>query len=92
MKLKSNFSRNVIMAIFSFLQGLFLAIPALILLYYYKMPLGLFMIVSLSYILFVAVEPFSATKNIFSKYCNRECKGCSMWHCDLHYKDGKYVK
>lgn len=92
MKINSNFKRNIIFCILSFLQGLFISIPFYILFYLYKMPLFLFMLVSLSYILYFAVEPFSSSKKIFEKYCNKECNGCSMWHCDLHYKDGKYVK
>lgn len=92
MKINTNFKRDIILFILSLLRGLFLGIPAFILMYIYKMPLFLFSLVSLSYILSVAVEPFSRSIEIFKKYCNKDCHNCSMWHCDFHYKDGKYIK
>lgn len=84
MKLDTNLKRNFIIFILSLLHGIFISIPFYILFYVYKMPILLFIIISLSYIFFVAVEPFSSSNKIFKKYCNKECAHCSMWHCNFH--------
>ena len=92
MKLKNNFQRNLIMDFFVILNSLILSIIFLICKYYFKLPFWAILLLGILFFLYYCFEPFDITKKIFKKYCNKDCSGCSMWHCDFHYRDGKYIK
>ena len=92
MKLKSNFQRNLIIDLFVILNSLIMGVIFMIGRLYFKLPIWGIFIFGCLFLLYYYLEPFDITKKVFKKYCNKECEGCSMWHCDFHYKDGKYVK
>lgn len=92
MKLKNNFQRNLIMALFTILNSLILGIIFFICIYCFKLSLWAILLLGILFLLYYYFEPFDITKKIFKRYCDKECKGCSMWHCDFHYKNDKYVK
>lgn len=92
MKLKNNFQRNLIMDLFFLLHSLIFGIIFLLNKLYLKLPSWVILVFGFLFLLFYELEPLSITKKVFKKFCNKKCEGCCMWHCDFHYKDGKYVK
>lgn len=92
MKLKNNFQRNLVFYLFSVLNSLILGVIFIIYRVYFKLPFLAILIFFILSMIFYHSEPFDITKKIFKKYCNKKCRGCSMWHCDFHYEDGKFVR
>lgn len=92
MFIKNNFQRNLIMFALEIFNTIILSILFFILFFIYKIPIYIILIVVSLFCIYYNTEPFETSKKIYKKYCNKECHNCSMWHCDFHYKDGKYVK
>lgn len=92
MKIKNNFQRNIIMFVLIFFNNFCLAIPFLILKGIYNVSFLHHFIVAACFILYCSFFYIDYSKKLFTKYCNKECHNCNMWHCDFHFKDDKYVK
>ena len=92
MKIKNNFQRHLILSILLFFNNLCLAISFIILKHCYNVSFLHILIIYLCLGLYFNYFHMDYSKKIFDKYCNKDCHNCSMWHCDLHYKDGKYIK
>lgn len=92
MQLKNNFQRHIVLDLLFIFNYLCLAFIFLILKYYYNISFFHFILVGILFGLYYCFYWADSSKVIFNKYCNKECHNCAMWHCDLHYKDGKYIK
>lgn len=92
MIIKNNFQRNLVMFILVFLNNICLASCFFILLYFYNASFIHILLIFLLNGLYYNFFHMDFSKKIFKKYCNKNCHNCSMWHCDFHYKDNKYVK
>lgn len=92
MKLKNNFQRHLVLNLLVIFNNLCLSIFFIILRYVYNVKFLHILLIGVLLGLFYCFYWEYTSKRIFGKYCNKECHNCSMWHCDYHYKDGKYVK
>ena len=87
MNLKNNFQRHLILDFLLLFNNLCLATISIILKYYYNISLLHFLIIGILFSLYFKFFYMDYSKNIFKKYCNKECDNCNMWHCDLYYKN-----
>ena len=92
MKIKNNFQRHLIMDVLVILNNLCLGLVFLILKHIYNVKFLHILLIGVLFGFFYVFYWKDTSIKIFNKYCNKECHNCSMWHCDLHYKNGKYVK
>lgn len=92
MIIKNNFQRGLTLSILSFFNNLLLGLCFIILRYFYNVSFIHILLIFLLIGLYFKFFFMDYSKKIFKKYCNKQCHNCTMWHCDLHYKDNKYVK
>lgn len=90
MKLKKNWQRYLVMSIFDILFCLLMGVIFFILRGIYNIPFGAVFIIYIASVLSVSCEPFTASSKFYEKYCNRECEGCKMWHCEVAKSSTKH--
>ena len=82
MILKNNFQRHLLLSIIQFIQNLYICLLGLIFKAYLNIPFYFTFIIILCFFVINQFDFFELSNEIFKNYCNKDCKKCSMWHCE----------
>ena len=86
MKIRNNFQRHLILSILVLFNNLCLFIVFFILKNLYNVSFLHILLIFIFNGLFYNFFWGNYSKDIFKKYCNKDCLNCDMWHCDFYIK------